>query len=296
MTAALETESTETDEVITDRSTRTPNDYADRIRKLLDLAERASTDAERDAFNARAQSLMQRYEISDQMIAQARGASAEVQDTITNITIKQTGIFGKERRLITAAVAKASTVYLLWDDTKAQKPSQRADRRAVPASSDLIIIGYSRDLERLQLLDASLQLQAAAALSAWQRNNAEELKDKTGWAKFQDRRTFLEGFARGLGDKLYIANQQAREEFVKDRAYETHTAQSEVRTGMELAVRSRRESVKDWVDSHYSTGRYRGGRGGGGGSSSSRSGGYSAGQSASVGQGTVGGGRRALEA
>lgn len=294
MTAATETEA---ETPVTNARDDSAEGYATRIQKLLNLAESASTDAERDIFNAKAQALMQRYEISEQMIATARGASAEVQDTITTISVKQTGIFQKERRKVTAAISKASTVRIFWGDTKAQKEQKGFSGKvypAVPKSADLTIVGFSRDLERLQMLDASVQLQAASALARWEK---EELNsDLPGWDKFKNRRTFLESFAAGLGDKLYMANQQAREDFVKDRATETHTAQSEVRTGMELAVRSRRESVNDWCDSHYGTGgRYRGNRGGGGGSGSSSLAGYAAGQSASVGQGTVGGGRRAIE-
>jgi hypothetical protein len=164
-----------------------------------------------------------------------------------------------------------------------------------PKSFDSEVTGWKSDLERLEVLVASLQLQATTALREWEKEQKE-----TGWndlsrqEQYKDRRQFILSFAGALGRRLQTAFETAVREAATERAQETKESDREALAGVALALRDRKESVNDWYDVHYGnslrTVHTRRAAGGYGASAAGRA----AGSRADIGQTRVGGGRRAI--
>src|SRR5947209_20571265 len=79
---------------------------AEKIAKLRDKAEAVMGTPEAEAFLMKAQELMTRYFISEELIAKAAGKT--VQDTITTETFTYTGIFRKALMDIGWAIVRAN--------------------------------------------------------------------------------------------------------------------------------------------------------------------------------------------
>lgn len=265
-------------------TTTTPADddrelrYAEKIAKLRDLIERAATDEEADTATRRAQELMTRYAISEEVIARVRGR--EVPDTVVSVKITYTGIFHQAAHDIGSAVAEHNDCRTLI------YPTGR--------STVLEVIGFSRDVERVKMLDASLQLQATVAVTRWWR-----ALDDTSWMtamqRYKARRTFLFGFARGLSQKLAQARDAGRRDAQEDARTETGESAELVAMSTELVLRDKSGHVDDWVDRTYGSSLRTVKRRYASGGAAASDAGRAAGRRADVGQGGLPGTRRELD-
>jgi hypothetical protein len=165
-----------------------------------------------------------------------------------------------------------------------------------PKKARTIIHGYRSDLERVKMLDASLQLQCQSALNAWINEQGPDWQVKSKMQKFKDRRQFIDAFASAILIKLRRARRTAVQETAQEQAAASNGSESvdDAKAGVELVLRDRAESVKDWFDTKYGnnlrTVRYRPTSG----SASAYAAGHEAGRNADTGATRVSGGRRAI--
>jgi hypothetical protein len=139
--------------------------------------------------------------------------------------------------------------------------------------TDLTVVGYDSDIDYVWQLTESLVRQCTIALGVWYSANVRPWH--TGTDKFQMKRGFISGFAKGAEEKLSMIKKQTIDE---------------APTGTDIAVRSRESQVIDWMNSNMRTGMAAGRRY----EASSRVGGWSAGQQADVGGARVGGIRKEI--
>jgi hypothetical protein len=210
--------------------------YAERIAKLLKKAENTDSQPEADALFGKAQQLMVKYAISEELLAQVDGRDI-VQDHVVQDYIRYTGIFHMFQWDIGNVIAQVNDCKTLI--SKAGK------------SSGLTIIGMSKDVERVKLLNASIQLQAAVAERNWWRVNRDRFAYGTAFDKVKERRSFLSGYASGLRVKLMDAKRAGTNDAVTDVADATKTAAADVRKSTELVLVSKKRKIDDWVDSEY---------------------------------------------
>jgi hypothetical protein len=237
-----------------------PNDSTvERIRKLLAMAERGITEEERDAFNAKATSLMVQHAIDEAMITDiGRAISEKIISRTYRINCPKS--YSYEYVTIGCQVAKA-----LGSNGLLQKTH---DNR-----TDLTLVGYETDIEMVWQLTESLVRQCTLALGPWFRDKVRDWH--SGTEKFQMKRGFISGFGVGAGDKLK-----------EIKRVTLHNAG----TGSEVAVRDREMTVSNWMAENMRTGSARGRSYEG----SSRAGGWGAGQRADVGGARVGGVRKQI--
>lgn len=256
-------------------------DYADKVAKLLNLAERASTPEEAEAATSKAQQIMDMHMIDLSMLP--KGTTS---DDLAQLEIAYTGIFGTVKREIGIAVARSCGCKIVITEYKHRKPVQFVVR----------LHGFQSDLDRAKLLDASLQIQCMRALKAWEKKQKEtDWIDLPGFEQFKDRRSFVSSFATGVRVQLDAALYAAKQEAANERAQKFGEAVSDASAGVEVALRDRSDSVRDWFDSLYgdslrsSTARRAAG------SYGAQDAGFTAGRAADTNKPRVGGGRIALD-
>lgn len=166
-------------------------DTARKIRALLDKAEATEFADERDAFVAKAMSLMARHQITDAMLAAAttdpsrRGTPTEV---VVNLG---SGPYVRARLSLIGHIAESNRCKVLtrtsWEGREA------------------LLWGFPNDLERTELLYTSLLVQATNAMYA--------APTPAGVATVRSRRSFLLGFAEVVGRRLAQSLDQAAHEY-----------------------------------------------------------------------------------
>jgi hypothetical protein len=208
--------------------------YAEKIAKMLRLAENASTAEEAEAFTAKAQHLMIKYAISEELLAKANGT--QLQDKIVKDMIAYTGIFHGALFDIGRSIA-------LNNDIK-----HLIDRVTGKSQTNIILIGFSRDIAAMKVLDASLQIQASAAMQRWYRQ--QNVAGYTPMQKAKMRREFLFGFARGLNVKLATARRNGIAAAQEDEAKRTGDAAG-AKQATELVLVTKTRQVQDWMDNEY---------------------------------------------
>jgi hypothetical protein len=163
------------------------------IKKLLNKAEaRGVTDAERDAYNAKATALMIQWGIEEAMLIDADRTTTEkiVQRVFTTDAPKS---YSFEMSKIGVQIANALGCQGLMQ-------KQRDGR------TDCVIVGFESDVERVGQLYASIARQCSLALGAWYaRLHTATL---SGTDKFNAKRSFITGFAASIGAKLKAVKEQ----------------------------------------------------------------------------------------
>jgi hypothetical protein len=252
--------------------------YAERIAKLLTRAEGTDNQHEADLANEMAARLMEKYAISADLLAQARGA--EIQDHIVEERIEYGGIFHMAK----------------WDIGKAIATNvpnvEHMISRPGGSHSTLILIGFSKDVERVKLLDASLQLQASSAMQRWWRDQNKSWM--TPMQKSKERRGFLVGYANGVSMKLARARREGREDAIDEEAKRSARDASEVRKSTELVLVSKGEQVDQWIDSKYGNTIHKVKRNYQTGGWSAKAEGYREGQRANTGDPSIGANRKGI--
>lgn len=259
----------------------TTEKYADKIAKLLRKAENTDSQAEAEAFLAKAQELMTLYAIDEMMIARARGDVEKTREEIIQRAISYTGIFKSVLMSLGNTVIRHNDCRGVYMDHNWEKP-----KRTV-----LTVTGFESDVDRACLIESSIQLQCASALAAWWKQ--QDASYLSNMERFKARREFILGFTSGLSAKLAQANREAERQAAQAEAERSNITVEQATDSVALELRSRKDRVNDWMDNHYgrlrsSTRSYsRGGLGASGA-------GYAAGQAANTGSPSVGGSSRSL--
>lgn len=256
-------------------------DFAAKVRRLLDLAERAGTEAERELAMAKAHEFMAKYAIDEAML---RRTDKRDDDVISKIDISFTGIFAQFERELAIVIAKASRCKVVVSDSTWARPKRYV----------VHVHGYTSDLERVKFLATSLQLQCITARDAWVAAQPAEWHVQPYFTKFKDRRAFMTAFTSAVGVKMREATRVATQSAARERAVDGDVAAAT--TGVELVLRDRVKAVDDAFTAYYGNGlrtvRRAGHNSGGAGAYSA---GRSAGANADTGLTRVGGGRSAIE-
>lgn len=171
---------------------------ARRIAKLLRLAEHPNTpEGERQNATAQAAALMERYAITELMIARASGQP--VTETPTKREYAYDGIY---------SFADAS---LHWNVSCAM--GVKSIRVKLGGSKiKMYVVGFPSDLQRYDVIITSLLLQRSAALSLYL------VEQRTVWSlmspseKYNAKRSFAVGFGVGAAEKIKLTVQRVHRE------------------------------------------------------------------------------------
>jgi Protein of unknown function (DUF2786) len=165
---------------------RTKLDVAEKVRKLLAKAEDpAATAEEAESLTAKAQQLMTKYAIDLAMVAD--GARAE-QFVERGWVVE--GPYAAHKISIINAVARANDCRAIYTDL-------RGGRKRID------VVGYPTDVEWVQTLSRSLEVQLATALTAALRHKHPDVHGRTFSV------AFVEGFATEISARLQRARRAA---------------------------------------------------------------------------------------
>jgi hypothetical protein len=257
----------------------TQEKYADKINKLLKKAE-STTPEEAEVLMAKAQELMAKWAIDDAMLEEARGLTV---DEIIQKDFVHWGIFRNEMGMIAYYV-------LLNNGCKSvlYKGPRMADGKLRKQTWTLTGTGFKSDIERANILNASLQIQAVRAQAEWWKENRHFYSDNR--QGYHARRQFIMSFGTAIARKLREATARGKQEAMKEQEAAGKTSQS-----VELVLVSREQLVQQWYDDFYgdSLGKSRE-RGKIGGDSYAAAAGYKAGERADVGQPGLRGSKKSL--
>lgn len=212
-------------------------DWTDKIRKLLLKAEAEGTTLEeRETLQEKVADLMAKYKITAAHLAVTDPERAK-EDPIVYVVGTPIGVgaktYSKEWVRLGIEVAHAFKLVGLLQPTRQ------------PGLVDLGVAGHKSDVERALFLWDSLQRQAGFALAA-HIASIDVWGQFTGMEKYKERRSFIVGFADGVGHRLHQ---------VYRRAVETSET-----PGTDLVLRDRSTQVTDWVGRNMSVGKSRGRR------------------------------------
>lgn len=189
----------------------------ERVRKLLDKAERTDSAHEAEAFSAKAADLVARHRISPEQLAQRDDKGGDL--AIREMPVGR-GAYVRGRLALLGNVAEAHDVRMVF--------------QATPAGSVAFLAGRSVDLDVVEVLYASLHAQVSSQMAAIRRS--------TGASTQRERRAFLFGFAYRIGELLAESAATAKAE--ADRATGNGASTS-------LAIRERRERVDEFADESW---------------------------------------------
>ena len=202
---------------MTERVTRTDRLLVERVRKLLDKAERTDSLYEAEAFAAKAADLVARHRISPEQLEQRIGDGDDL--TIREMLVGR-GAYVRGRLALLGNIAEAHDVRMVFQSTA--------------EGSMAFLAGRTVDLDVVEVMYASLHAQVAGQMSGVRR--------ATGAATQRERRAFLFGFANRIGDLLAESAAMARAE--SERRADGGASTS-------LAVLERRERVDSFADESW---------------------------------------------
>ncbi len=186
----------------------------DLIAKLLAKAE-STTPEEAEALTEHAERLILKYGIEQAQIDERRGRLGQTQEQIVKERMLFTGIYAKDLREIGIGVAQGlGAVRPLLTET--------------PPAAGLILVGHSSDVQQVQTLAASLQVQAMVAMRTWWHEHRGLYQGQREGHRLRARSGFLRGFAIGVMGRI----EESR-----------RAAVAESGSGTELVLASRRSRV-----------------------------------------------------
>ncbi|MEU7040137.1 DUF2786 domain-containing protein [Streptomyces varsoviensis] len=157
-----------------------------RIRALLAKAESTEFAEEAEALSAKAQELMARHSIDAALLAAEAGASAGPAEGPAACRIGVDGPYEPAKALLLDAVAEANHCRAVWS----------------PEFDFSTVVGFASDLELVELMYASLLLQATAAM----RRAGDEHHARGRSRRTRDfRESFLIAYAGRIRDRLITA-------------------------------------------------------------------------------------------
>lgn len=201
-----------------------------KIAKLLALAERTENDEERDAFNAKAETLMVQLGIAR---AELESVGEVKPEKIVQVHRDWRGNYSIVMVPFVADVANG-----FGGLTVLQATHSAMLRRTY-------IIGTETDVAEFLVLIDSLHLQVMSALHRWQKEHKEERRWLTDMEKYVQHRSFISGFG----------------ETVRSRLRTTRTVEeASASTGAALVLASKKDRVNAWIAEEYpEMGKARGG-------------------------------------
>lgn len=202
---------------MTERLSQADRPLIERIRKLLDKAERTDSAHEAEAFAAKAADLVARHRIDPHQLKQHGADSGEL--SIRELLVGR-GAYVRGRLALLGNIAEAHDVRMVF--------------QATPAGSVAFLAGRSEDLDIVEVIYASLHAQVAGKMAG--------LRKSTGAATQRERRAFLFGFANRIGDLLAESAATAKAET---------ESQADGGAATTLAVRERRERVDEFADESW---------------------------------------------
>ena len=165
---------------------KTKDDLADKVRKLLAKAEDpATTPEEAEAFTAKAQQMMTKYAIDLAMVADPATA-----DRLLERDWVVEGPYATHKVSIINAVARANDCRVLYADLS------RGRKR-------IYVVGFAGDVDWVETLTRSLEVQLAAALAAAVGAKPAGVHGRTFSV------AFVQGFAVEISNRLHRARQAA---------------------------------------------------------------------------------------
>jgi hypothetical protein len=165
---------------------RTKQDVADKVRKLLAKAEDpAATVEEAESCTAKAQQLMTKYAIDLAMVADPARA-----DRLTERGWVVSGPYASHKVTIINAVARANDCRAIY----AELPGGR---------KRIDVVGFSEDVEWVETLSRSLEVQLAGALAVAMRAKPRDVHGRTFSV------AFVQGFAVEIAARLQRARRAA---------------------------------------------------------------------------------------
>lgn len=176
----------------------------ERVRALLNKAECTDNSHEAEAYTAKALGLVERYGIDLAMAQEARGTRGV--PTSKHLTVPNPNPLG--RVILLTVLARTHNCV--------------AVRTATGNKTTVSLVGYESDIEVVEMLWASLMLQATSAMVRYRGRDAGETRSY--------RATFLHSFARKVGDRLT----EARRETLSERTS----------PGTEMVLASRADAVQ----------------------------------------------------
>jgi hypothetical protein len=154
--------------------------HLERIRALLAKAESTTFPEEAEALTAKAQELIARHSIDTALLQADRGGTAPV-----SIRIWLDDPYSSAKALLLNVIADANGGRATW-------------------SSDMgfmTLFGFPHDVDAIELLYTSLRVQAVTAMT-----QVGSVRDRNGRSRTRSfRRSFLEGFAHRIGQRLRVA-------------------------------------------------------------------------------------------
>jgi uncharacterized protein DUF2786 len=256
-------------------------DWTEKITGLLRKAEaEGTTPEESEIIRQKAYELMTKHSIDQAVIDAKRAKGESTQEEVVTDTISFTGIYKDALvqfchnitmsfRTMTGYVEK--NVYVDWENPKPKRVRGHV----------YTVVGYESDVRQVRVLLVSLQLQALADLEDWWRSDEYASVIRSGGTpmqKFKTRREFIMSFSIGAASK--IKERMAR-------------AMNEAGPGTEVAIRTRLDEVRAWLEANRELSKSRG-RGMERGSFAATEAGRSAGRAADTGEARVGPQRTAI--
>lgn len=200
-------------------------DVEDKIAKLLAKAEK-TTPEEAKTLTEAAERMMLKYGIEQAVInAKRAGRSHTADEKIIRTIITFNGVYAKAIFIAMADIADAFETV----KTVHGHPTKGAEH--------LWLVGYESDVQQLNVLVTSLQLQLMSALSTWWRDYSST--GMTAMEKFKARRQFILSFGEGAAWRISVARRSAIDE------------SSVGEPGTDLVLRDRRAHVSDWATKQY---------------------------------------------
>lgn len=189
----------------------------ERVRSLLAKAERASTDHERDAYNAKAAELIAKYGIDEALAAAERHERPAVGDRVIGMPAP----FARDKALLLHAIA----VPLGVQTVLTQRPGFDAA---------VHLFGTESDLDRVEILFTSLLVQAMREL-------VRQRPTDPGESVAAYRRSWLVGYAAKIKQRLEGVEVEAQQQ-----AQAEHTGMS-----TELVLADRDQLVRQVMTERY---------------------------------------------
>jgi uncharacterized protein DUF2786 len=217
-------------------------DWEDKVRKLLAVAESPSTSEEMaENYRQQAYAIMTKFEIDEANLRDARRAKIE---NIVRVDWKDLDLgktYSYEFTYLIGEVASAHGMRGLVGKTFRDVNDKVCNARHYP-----VIIGFEGDVTRLRLLVESLVRQCNVAMNrfmrTWVKNHSTSWYAPTPSEKYNTRR----GFIRGYGERLAERVEEARKVAVQEAVVEgTSTA---------LVLVNKTKQVENWVEQNMTLG------------------------------------------
>lgn len=208
-------------------------DKIEKIKALLAKAEdKAATPEESESYFAKASELITKYGIDEALLT---SQDASRREDIVYVRLAPIGpvTYSKEFVLMGIQVARPLGVEALYAERRVYD-EKRSEWKSV---DDLGLIGFKSDVDRVELLWRSLEIQLASALSLAVKQNLSY--KRTAMEKYKFRRDFIAGYGVTVGQRLKEIYQRVVEQ--------TGGA------GTDLVLADRKTLVKSWMDDNLST-------------------------------------------